>query len=393
VRVVREDPGRKGLLYAGTETGVHVSFDAGARWQPLQLNLPVVPITDLVVKDDDVVASTQGRSFWILDGIGPVRQLGAEVAAADVHLFEPDVTVRFPGGGGRPQPPLGQNPPSGAVIYYYLKAEPKEKEEVTLEILDAEGKTIRTFSNLKEEEGAPEPSGDGEGFGPPPSMRKLPAKAGTNRFVWDLRYLDAKRFKGMILWSAEMRGPVAVPGKYQVRLKAAGKTLTEPLELRPDPRLSTPAADYQKQFDLQTKIRDKVSEAHDAIVRIRGVREQVTAAVDRAKGNADEKAIADAGEAFKKKLTAVEEALYQTKNQSNQDPLNFPIRLNNKLASLQGVVGSANAAPTEQSYAVYDDLSKKIDAELQTLKSVLDTDLPAFNQLVRDKNVLAVKIP
>jgi photosystem II stability/assembly factor-like uncharacterized protein len=393
VRVVREDPGRKGLLYAGTETGVHVSSDAGARWQPLQLNLPVVPITDLVVKDDDVVVSTQGRSFWILDGIGPVRQLGAEVAAAEVHLFKPDVTVRFPGGGGRPQPPLGQNPPSGAVIYYYLKAEPKEKEEVTLEILDAEGKTIRTFSNLKEEEGAPEPSGDGEGFGPPPSMRKLPAKAGTNRFVWDLRYPDAKRFKGMILWSAEMRGPVAVPGKYQVRLKAAGKTLTEPLELRPDPRLSTTAADYQKQFDLQTKIRDKVSEAHDAIARIRGVREQVTAAVDRAKGNADEKAIADAGEAFKKKLTALEEALYQTKNQSNQDPLNFPIRLNNKLASLQGVVGSANAAPTEQSYAVYDDLSKKIDAELQTLKSVLDTDLPAFNQLVRDKNVLAVKVP
>jgi hypothetical protein len=211
--------------------------------------------------------------------------------------------------------------------------------------------------------------------------------------VWDLRYPDAKRFKGMILWSAEMRGPVAVPGRYQVRLTAGGKTLTQPLELRPDPRLATTAADYQKQFDLQMKIRDKVSESHDAIGRIRGVREQVASALDRAKGNADEKAIADAGEAFKKKLTAVEEALYQTKNQSNQDPLNFPIRLNNKLASLQGVVGSANSAPTEQSYAVFEDLSKKIDAELQTLKGVLEKDLPAFNQLVRDKNVLAVKAP
>ena len=274
-----------------------------------------------------------------------------------------------------------------------MKAEPKEKEELTLEVLDADGKPIRTFSNLKDEEGAPESSGEGEGFGPPPSMRKLPAKAGSNRFVWDLRYPDAKRFNGMILWSAEMRGPVAVPGNYQVRLKAGGKTLTQPLDLRPDPRLETSAADYRKQFDLQMKIRDKVSEAHEAIARIRGVREQVTAAVDRAKGNPDEKGIEEAGDAFKKKLTAVEEALYQTKNQSNQDPLNFPIRLNNKLASLAGVVGSAAAAPTDQSYAVYEDLTTKIDAELQTLRTVLDKDLPAFNQLVRDKNVLAVKVP
>ncbi len=392
VRVVREDPVRKGLLYAGTETGLHVSFDGGARWQPLQLNLPVVPITDLVVKDDDVVVATQGRSFWILDGIGPVRQMATEVAAGDVHLFKPDATLRFPGGGGRPQPSLGQNPPTGAVIYYFLKAEPKDKEEATLEVLDAEGQVIRTFSNLKDEEGAPESSGE-EGFGPPPSMRKIPAKAGLNRFVWDMRYPDAKRFKGMILWAAEMRGPLAVPGRYQARLKAGGKTLTQPFELRPDPRLATSAADYERQFDLQMKIRDKVSESHDAIGRLRGVREQVTAAVDRAKGNPDEKAITEAGEAFKKKLTTVEEALYQTKNQSNQDPLNYPIRLNNKLGSLAGVVGSAAAAPTDQAYAVYEDLSKKIDAELQTLKTVLDTDLPAFNQLVRDKNVLAVKVP
>jgi photosystem II stability/assembly factor-like uncharacterized protein len=393
VRVVREDPARKGLLYAGTETGVHVSFDDGVRWQPLQLKLPVVPITDLVVKDDDLVASTQGRSFWVLDGLGPVRQLKAEAAAADVHLFTPDPALRFVGGGGRAQPPLGQNPPGGAAVYYYLKTEPKEKEEVTLEILDGQGQTIRSFSSLKDEEGAPEPSGEGEGFGPPPSMRKLPAKAGTNRFVWDLRYPDAKRFKGMILWSAEMRGPMAVPGTYEVRLKAAGKTLTQPLELRADPRLKTSAADYQKQFDLQAKIRDKVSETHEAIARIRGVREQVVSAAERAKGLPDEKAIADAAEEFKKKLTAVEEALYQTKNQSSQDPLNFPIRLNNKLASLAGVVGSAAGAPTDQSYAVYDDLAGKIDGELATLKAVLDEDLAAFNQLVRDKNVLAVKAP
>ena len=179
MRVVREDPARKGLLYAGTETGVHVSFDGGARWQPLQLNLPVVPITDLVVKDDDVVVSTQGRSFWILDGIAPVAPARRRrPRPRTCILFKPDPAVRFPGGGGRPQPPLGQNPPTGALIYYSLKSEPKEKEEVTLEILDAEGKTIRTFSNLKDEEGAPEPSGDGEGFGPAAVDAQAPGQGG-----------------------------------------------------------------------------------------------------------------------------------------------------------------------------------------------------------------------
>jgi photosystem II stability/assembly factor-like uncharacterized protein len=403
VRVVREDPARKGLLYAGTERGAYFSLDDGAHWQPLQLalpgalppaadkatgRLPVVPITDLVVKDDDVVVSTQGRSFWILDDVSPLRQMGGEVAAADVHLFKPGPAYRFFGGGTRPNPLVGQNPPNGAILYYTLKAEPKPNEEVTLELLDASGKVLRKLSSKEDKAEAPG-GGDEEGFGPPPAARTIPAKAGLNRFPWDLRVEDASRFKGMILWGGLTRGPVVPPGTYQVRLTANGKSSTQPLEVRKDPRIASSDEEFRKQHDLLLKMRDKISETHDAITRIRDTRDQLKGAADRAKGN---KAIADAADALDKKLTAVEEELYQTKNQSSQDPLNFPIRLNNKLAALAGVVASGETAPTDQSYVVYEDLTGKIDAQLAKLRQVIDADVPAFNALVREQNVPAVVI-
>jgi photosystem II stability/assembly factor-like uncharacterized protein len=405
VRVVREDPARKGLLYAGTERGAYFSLDDGARWQPLQMalpgalppagdkatgRLPVVPITDLVVKDDDVVVSTQGRSFWILDDVSPLRQMGGEVAAADVHLFKPSPAYRFFGGGTRPNPLVGQNPPNGAILYYALKAEPKPNEEVTLELLDASGKVLRKLSSKEDKDKAEAPGGgDEEVFGPPPAARTIPAKAGLNRFPWDLRVEDASRFKGMILWGGLTRGPVVPPGTYQVRLTANGKSSTQPLEVRKDPRIASSDEEFRKQYDLLLKMRDKVSETHDAITRIRDTRDQLKGAADRAKGN---KAIADAAAALDKKLTAVEEELYQTKNQSSQDPLNFPIRLNNKLAALAGVVASGETAPTDQSYVVYEDLTGKIDAQLAKLRQVIDADVPAFNTLVREQNVPAVVI-
>jgi hypothetical protein len=422
VRVVREDPVRKGLLYAGTERGVYVSFDEGGRWQPLQMalpgtarpaaapapspspspssspsaadeklagKLPVVPVTDLVVKDNDVVVATQGRSFWILDDVSPLRQMSRDVAADDVQLFKPAPAYRFFGGGTRPSPLVGQNPPAGAVVYYTLKAEPKANEEVTLEVLDSSGKVLKKLSSKEDKDKAEGAGGgDEEGFGPPPAPRTIPAKAGLNRFPWDLRVEDASRFKGMILWGGVTRGPVLAPGSYQVRLTAGGKSLTQPLEVRKDPRLATTVEDYRKQYDLLVKIRDKVTETHDAITRIRETRDQVKGVAERAKGN---KAIADAADALDKKVTAVEEELYQTKNQSSQDPLNFPIRLNNKLAALAGVVGG-DAAPTDQSYVVYEDLAAKIDAQLARLRQVIDTDVPAFNALVREQNVPAVVV-
>jgi photosystem II stability/assembly factor-like uncharacterized protein len=389
VRVVREDPARKGLLFAGTERGTYVSFDNGARWQPLQLNLPVVPITDLIVKDNDIVVSTQGRAFWVLDDIGPLRQTAAS-GPTDTFLFKPSPAYRF-GGPSIDRPGLGKNPPYGAVVYYNLKAEPKENEEVTLEFLDASGAVVRKFSNK------PEKDADGaqpeEDFFPAArSPKTIPAKAGLNRFAWDLRHPDATKFKGMILWSAEMRGPSVVPGTYQVRLTAGGRSLSESFEVRKDPRLPATVEDFRNQYDMLKGIHAKVSEAHEAIVRIREAKDQIKAIAERSKSAGKGTAIADAAKALGDKLTAVEEALYQTKNQSNQDPLNFPIRLTNKLASLAGQVGQSDSRPTDQSQAVYDDLVGRVDAELAKLKAAFTTDLPAFNKLVREQEIPAVVV-
>jgi photosystem II stability/assembly factor-like uncharacterized protein len=386
VRVVREDPARRGLLFAGTETGVHVSFDAGVSWRPLQRNLPAVPVTDLVVEGDDVVLATQGRAFWILDDIAPLRQRTLDTEAAPAHLLEPSVAYRFGGSEGRGA--AGKNPPYGARFYYVLKDAASDGEEVTLEVLDAKGALVRRFTSKEEPKTAV--AGEGQSDDAP---KPLPAKAGLNSFVWDLRYAPASKFEGLVLWGGELDGPRAVPGRYEVRLTAAGRTLTRPFEVRKDPRLPTTDEDFARQLALLLEIRDELTSAHDAIARLRAVRDQAKAAAVRAKGTAAEKTIGDAAEALAVKLTAVEEALYQTKNRASQDPLNYPIRLNNKLAALASTVAGADAAPTEQAYAVHRELAALVDAEIAKLERLLAEDVPAFNRLVRDGDVPAVGLP
>ncbi|HKV34150.1 MAG TPA: hypothetical protein VJP89_07515 [Pyrinomonadaceae bacterium] len=400
-RVIREDPNKRGLLYAGTETGMYVSFDNGDHWQSFQLNLPVVPITDLAIqkREKELVVATQGRSFWILDDLPLLHQLmdaGGLTSVGETKLFQPRDSYRMAGGGfGGPLPPtatLGRNPANGVVVYYSLKAKPASAIE--LEFLDSTGKSIRKFTQRipREGEAAPQtpaaPAGEG-GFGGGGAAPPVTTEVGLNRFVWDTRYPDAVRFPGMILWAGETRGPKLPPGRYQVKLTTDGQTLTQNFEIKADPRLTTAPADYAKQLELGLKIRDKLSETHNAIIQIRDVRKQIE---DLLKRIPQSKPINDAGTALNKKLTTIEEALYQTKNQSNQDPLNYPIRLNNKLAALGGVVGSADAAPTAQSYAVYDEVVIAIDAELQKLSQIIKTDVPAFNQLVRDQNIPAVVV-
>jgi photosystem II stability/assembly factor-like uncharacterized protein len=387
-RVIREDPNRRGLLYAGTETGIYVSFNDGENWQSLQLNLPVVPITDIAIhkRDKDLVIATQGRSFWIIDDLTILHQWNSTVAAADVHLFKAEESYRMPGGGFRipAGASLGENPAAGASLWFYLKDKPKG--DVSLEILDTAGKSVKKFSSR-----APEtPAGEGAGgrFGGAPA--RVPAEKGLNKFAWDLRYADAVRVPGMILWSGNTSGPRAVPGSYQIKLTVDGKTLTETFEVRKDPRVPTTQEEFQKQFDLLTKIRDKFSETSEAILSIRDVRKQVNDYAARVKDQPTGKAIVDAAKDLSAKLTAIEEELYQTKNQSSQDPLNYPIRLNNKLAALGGSVAGADAQPTDQQYGVYEDLVGRINAQLEKLKQVMASDVPAFNKLVRDQNVPAV---
>jgi photosystem II stability/assembly factor-like uncharacterized protein len=404
-RVIREDPNKRGLLYAGTETGMYVSFDNGDHWQSMQLNLPIVPITDLAIqkREKELVVATQGRAFWILDDLPVLHEMmdaGGFSAAKETKLYKPKESYRMPGGGFPlgPTATLGRNPANGVVVYYSLKAKPTA--DVDLEFLDSGGKSIRKFTARVKRAGegaaaaqapAGPPPGEG-GFGgggaPPP----VPIEVGLNRFVWDTRYPDAVRFPGMILWAGETRGPKLPPGTYQVKLTVEGKSYTQNFEIKSDPRLTTTPADYAKQLELGLKIRDKLSETHNAIIQIRDVRKQVEDLLKRVAGQPNFKVVNDAGTALNKKLTTIEEALYQTKNQSSQDPLNFPIRLNNKLAALGGVVGSAEAAPTAQSYAVYDEVVTQIDAELRKLAQLMQADVPAFNQLVRDQNIPAVVV-
>jgi photosystem II stability/assembly factor-like uncharacterized protein len=426
-RVIREDPEKRGLLYAGTETGLYVSFDDGNNWQSMQFNLPIVPITDLAVhkREKDLVAATQGRSFYVFDDLPFIHQLkdaGGFAAIKQAKLFQPETTYRMD--GGSPQLPatatIGRNPANGAVVYYSLNSKPTT--DVVLEFLDASGKSIQKFTARAPRPapaaapasaaGAPAaptpapgaaqltappetpqaPSGEeSEGFGPGRAPR-VTTDIGLNRFVWDLRYAESSRFPGMILWAGETRGPRVVPGMYQVRLTVDGKTMTENFEIKPDPRLSTSTADFARQLEFGLKIRDKVSQMHDAIIQIRDVRKQVDDLLKRVAGQPGFKVINDAATSLKKELGSVEESLYQTKNQSSQDPLNYPIRLNNKLAALAGVVQSADAAPTDQAYAVYDELVVQIDAQLAKLAQVVKTDVPAFNQLVRDQNIPAVTV-
>lgn len=291
---------------------------------------------------------------------------------------------------------IGRNPTGGVVVYYSLKAKPTT--DLVLEFVDAGGKSIRKFTARAPRAGgaapgepAAPPSEEGGFFGGGGPAR-VSTDVGLNRFVWDLRYAEAVRFPGMILWAGETRGPRVAPGNYQVKLTVDGKTMTETLEVKPDPRLATTAADYAKQLELALKIRDKLSETNSAMIQIRDVRKQIDDLIKRVAGQPNAKLISDAGNAVNKQLTEVEEALYQTKNQSSQDPLNFPIRLNNKLAALGGVVTSSEDPPNDQSVVVYDELVAQIDAQLQKLTQIMKTDLPAFNQLVRDQNIPAVVV-
>jgi photosystem II stability/assembly factor-like uncharacterized protein len=425
VHAVRVDPSRPGLLFGGTEQGVYVSFDDGGHWQALQINLPVVPVNDLIVKKNDngndLVVATHGRSFWVLDDITPLEQQEESVPLQEAHLFTPSATSHtvFRGSFFRAQGNVGKNPPEGAVIDYWLKTslkkpdkkeaagasgadskpksdedakseDEKKKEEapkITLEILDSSGKVIRKLPKKEE------PAGDEEGsFEPDHAAENLSADAGLNRFVWDLRYEGATKVPHAPLWGGNTDGPVAMPGTYQLRLTVLGKSYTAPLEIKADPRLKIGQEDLAKQFDLLLKIRDKVTETDDAIIQIRDVREQVNAVNKRLKNDPREKPIADAGKALDKKMTEVEEQLIQTKAKSGQDVLNFPVRLNNHLVALGGVVGSADSAPTKQSYEVFDMLSKAADEQLAKWKAIVSTDVAAYNNLVKQQEVPAIML-
>ncbi|MCP4661109.1 MAG: exo-alpha-sialidase, partial [bacterium] len=386
-RVVRADPDRRGLLYAGTENGVYVSFDDGERWQSLQLKLPIVPITDLAVKEKDLVAATQGRGYWILDDLSPLHQLEAEVVSAPAHLFAPRPGYRVPGFHFHGAVNMGRNPPVGVVFHYLLGEEPSAETEVRLEILEADGELIRAYTRKPEPgEEKEEEAGEDEGEDP----RQLECKQGLNRFVWDLRYPAAERFPGLILWNDALEGPRAVPGSYLARLTVGDWSAEAVFEVLADPRNSATPEDFAAQFRFLIAVRDKLSEIHGELGRIREVRAQLDALGKRLAEKPEAEAVVTAAKELDEKMTVVEEALYQTKNRSRQDPLNFPIRLNDKLGGLLGHAGTGDYPPTASMIAVRSELTAQVDAELAKLRAIWTEDLPAFNRLAREHEIATV---
>jgi photosystem II stability/assembly factor-like uncharacterized protein len=410
VRAVREDPKKKGLLYAGTERGVMVSFDDGAHWRSLQINLPVTPVHDLVIKNDDLVLATHGRSFWILDDVSPLRQFADSVASEDTHLYQPATAYRLHTADAPARLSFtGRNPPNGAVIYFYLKQPPKpeakkeevkkeepkkeepKKEEVKIEILDASGAVIRKYSSTKAEP-LDEPL-DPDDKKP---EKQIKPEDGLNRFVWDLHYDPANRVPGYFLWEYNdgAKGPLALPGSYQVRLTAKGKTATAPFELKIDPRVTTSQSDLEKQFKLEMDVREQLNRVYEVVNQIQDVREQLDGLKKRMVPGDSTKAVFDGASALDAKLIAVRDPLINFKITASEDSLAYAPGIDAKLAFLSmAVAGFADSAPTESQYQEFDRLKKQTDELLANWDQVRNADITTFQKLAAEQNIHSIYVP
>lgn len=367
VHTVREDPARRGMLYAGTQHGVYMSYDDGDHWTPLSLDLPDLPVVSLQVEDNSLAIATHGRGFYVLDDIGPLRQYGAQMtASAAPVLFAPAAAIRST---------------EPATIQYWLR---KPVRKLSVEVLDATGAVIRSFvsdsaSRAADEARRAEAAARGPGGGGRPGAAPAaspPVTPGLHSVRWDMRHPGPTTFPGMVLWGASTAGPMAVPGNYTVRLVADGVTSTQPLVIRRNPGYADVTdADLQEQFALAVKIRDEASRANEAVIRIRAIKKQVA---DRL-GKSQDAKVKATGDRLTAALSAVEGDIYQVRNQSGQDPLNFPIRINNRLASLFGVVSRGDDRPIASAYPIFEDLKKELQVELDRVDGVLATELPAFN--------------
>ena len=363
-RVVREDPKQKGLLYAGTETGMYISFNDGASWKPFQLNLPIVPITDLAIKDNNLIVATQGRSLWMIDDLTVLHQIASADNTVAAKLFAPKDSYRTKGrAASKPSLLQGQNHPNGVVTHFYLKAFDKEKDTVQLTYLSKSGDTLATYSSMAKDKKQ--------------ALKDL--KAGGNTHVWDTRGKGAEKLKGMILWWASLEGAKAVPGEYKVSLSVNGNTQTENFKILPDPRAEVSVADMQKQYDFITSINETIDRAHQSIKKIRAINTKLDAFVKQYNDNSATKSLVEKSKGMKEKFGEIEKTLYQTKNRSNQDPLNFPIRLTNKLGHLNSLVSIDDFPPTAQDIAVKNEMTAKIEAQLEAFDALVEEEMKAFN--------------
>ena len=393
VHAVREDPEHGGLLFAGTEAGVFVSFDDGEHWQPLKLNLPTTPVHDLAIKNSDLIVATHGRSFWILDDISPLRQFEDMPAGASAYVFKPRPAIRVRAGAQAPASRLdleGQAAPHGATLYYWLKEKPGEKEVVTLEILDSSGSTVRKFSSeAKKEDEKKDRAEDEENE---PAQEVLTTVAGLNRFVWDLRYEKPREIPGAIYDEGDPLGALALPGTYQVKLTVGGKSASQPLEIRLDPRIKIADADLQKQFELVAKIRGLMDQTHAAVLEMRSVHEQLGALSKRLEKDEAAQPIRDAAHELDKKISELDDQMVESKVSASEEFLNYPIDLNSRLGYLENAADSADSAPTQQEYDVEAELEQIANDDLAKWKDLQDKDLAALNDLIAKALLPAVGV-
>jgi photosystem II stability/assembly factor-like uncharacterized protein len=393
VRAVREDPKKRGLLYAGTETGVYISFDDGANWRSLRLNLPTTPVHDLIVKDNDLIVATHGRAFWILDDLTPLRQYDGKAEEREVTLYPPATAYRMQAGAAgerHPSKRTGQNPPAGAVIYYWLKDAPKPESVTKLEILDSTGKVIRAFSSV---EVAPleEPLDPDE----KKPEKEIKAEAGLNRFVWDLRYEEAHHVPGYYLWEYSLgaHGPVAAPGHYQVRLTAGGQSQTAPVEVKLDPRVNVSQADLEQQVSVLLRLRENLNKVYDTVNQIQDVRSQLAGLRRRVPESAAGKTIMASADDLEKKLVVLRDQLINLTISANEDSLAYPPQLDAKLAYLAMDIGTADSAPTEAEERQFEKLNRQTADMLASWASLQHGELAAFQKLATEGSLSTVIVP
>ena len=366
-RVIRAEPNKKGLLFAGTEYGMYISFDDGKNWQPFQQNLPQVPITDLAVKDRHLIAATQGRSFWMIDDLSPLYEMD-KVTGNAAYLFTPKPTYNLAAGYGGKSKTRGENHPNGAIINFYLPAVDTAKD-YHLIFKEGNGNTVRTFSNKAADK-----------------KNRWQPKAGANRFIWNLRTEGVDEIQGMILWFVLTDGPFVLPGAYTVTLAADGTEQTVPLTILQDPRSDATPADLQAQYDFVISCRDKMNAINQTIREIRNVNAQL----GELKGRIEDETLQTDIATLMQTASDIEKALYQTKNRSSQDPLNFPIRLNNKYGHVAILASIGFNRPTTQMYGVKAELETLIDAELQKWEET-KRSLNDLNARIRAAEVPYVK--
>ena len=360
-RVLRADPEKKGILYAGTESGMYISFDDGNSWNSFQLNLPIVPITDLTIKENSLIVATQGRSIWALDDLTVLHQIDQNTVNKEINLFKPKTSYRTRGRGGKETLTEGTNLPNGVIVHFNVKNFSPDKDELSIHFKEHDGTIIKTYKSNDE-------------------IDKLEIKSGGNTFVWNTLYEGAEILDSMIFWSASFSGAKAVPGKYKVVLEKNGESQEQEFEILPDPRSEVSISQMRLQFDFVNKVNATVDKAHKAIKNIRQIRKKLEEFNSNFSENESVINLVEKAKQLNSSLTEIEKALYQTKNRSRQDPLNFPIKLTNKLGHLNSLVTSNDFPPTNQDELVRKELTAEVENHILKYQKLVSQDLKYFNE-------------